>query len=98
MCSQKINDDVDNVDLSGCTVYTTLEPCSIRKSGKTPCTNRLINGKVARVVYGMADKDESVYGHHTLVEAHIEVGLFPHDLMQDFLLSTRNGQTLLEVN
>jgi Cytidine and deoxycytidylate deaminase zinc-binding region len=28
---RKINDDVDNVDLSNCTVYTTLEPCSIRK-------------------------------------------------------------------
>jgi hypothetical protein len=33
----------------------------------------------------MADKDESVYGHHTLVETGIEIGLFPHDLMQDLL-------------
>ena len=83
---KKINDDVDNVDLSGCTVYTTLEPCSRRNSpGKIPCTVRLINAKVTRVVYGMADKDESVYGHHTLVEAGIEIGLFPHDLMQDLL-------------
>jgi pyrimidine deaminase RibD-like protein len=80
---RKINDDVDNVDLSGCTVYTTLEPCSIRKLGKTPCTNRLINGKVARVVYGLADKDETVYGHSTLVEAGIEIGFFLHDLMQE---------------
>ena len=57
---KKINDDVDNVDLSGCTVYTTLEPCSIRKPSKTPCTNRLINGKVERVVYGLADKGQFV--------------------------------------
>jgi pyrimidine deaminase RibD-like protein len=78
---KKINADVDNVDLSGCTVYTTLEPCTERKTGKTPCANRLINGKVARVVYGLADKDESVYGHHSLVEAGIEVWLFPNDLM-----------------
>lgn len=83
---KKLNDDVDSVDLSDCTVYTTLEPCSKRNSpGKTPCTVRLINAKVARVVYGMADKDESVYGHHTLVEAGIEIGLFPHDLMEDLL-------------
>ena len=60
---KKISDDVDHVDLSGCTVYTTLEPCSKRNSpNKTACATRLINAKVARVVYGMADKDESVFG------------------------------------
>ena len=82
---KKINDDVDNVDLSDCTVYTTLEPCSIRKPSKTPCTNRLISGRAARVVYGMADKDETVYGHSSLSEAGIEVGLFPKDLIQELL-------------
>src|SRR5665213_3447024 len=82
----KLNDDVDNVDLSGCTVYTTLEPCSIRKPSKTPCTNRLINGKVARVVYGLADKDETVYGHYSLSAAGIEIGLFPKDLIQELLV------------
>lgn len=80
---RKINDDVDNVDLSGCTVYTTLEPCSIRKPGKTPCTNRLINAKVARVVFGLADKDETVFGHSSLSEAGIEIGLFPKDLTEE---------------
>lgn len=80
---KKINDDVDNVDLSGCTVYTTLEPCSQRTSPKkTACATRLIKAKVARVVYGMADKDESVYGHVSLSEADIDVGLFPKDLIQ----------------
>ena len=82
---RKINDDVDNVDLSGCTVYTTLEPWTERKPSKTPCTNRPIGGKVARVVYGMADKDESVYGHSSIVEAGIEVWLFPNDLMPELL-------------
>jgi pyrimidine deaminase RibD-like protein len=80
---KKLNADVDNVDLSGCTVYTTLEPCTERKTGKTPCATRLISRKVARVVYGLADKDESVYGHHSLVEAGIEVWLFPNDLMPE---------------
>lgn len=82
---RKINDDVDNVDLSGCTVYTTLEPCSIRKPGKTPCTNRLIKSKVTRVVYGLADKDESVYGHVSLAEAGIDLDLFPKDLIQELV-------------
>lgn len=83
---RKINDDVDNVDLSGCTVYTTVEPCSVRKPGKTPCANRLINGKVTRVVYGLADKDETVFGHSSLDEAGIEVGLFPKQLRQELLI------------
>jgi pyrimidine deaminase RibD-like protein len=83
---RKLNDDVDKVDLSGCTVYTTLEPCSTRKSpSKTPCTERLINAKAARVVYGLADKDVSVYGHSSLVEASIEVWLFPNDLMRELV-------------
>jgi len=54
---KKFNADVDNADLSGCTVYTTLEPCTKRKT-KMPCTERLIKAKAARVVYGLADKDE----------------------------------------
>jgi pyrimidine deaminase RibD-like protein len=82
---KKINADVDNVDLQGATVYTTLEPCSERNPPKKPCTERLINAKVRRVVSGSADKHESVYGHSTLVEAGIEIGFFPHDLMQEFL-------------
>ena len=83
---KKINDDVDHVDLSGCTVYTTLEPCSKRNSSnKTACATRLINANVSRVVFGMADKDESVYGHVSLTEANIEVGLFPRDLIQELI-------------
>jgi len=83
---KKLSADVDNVDLSGCTVYTTLEPCSKRNPPKKPCTQRLIEGKVARVVFGMPDKDESVYGHHTLIEAGIEIGVFPHDLIQELFV------------
>jgi pyrimidine deaminase RibD-like protein len=82
---KKINNDVNNVDLRGCTVYTTLEPCSSRKPPKTACATRLINAKVSRVVFGMADKDESVYGHVSLLEADIEVSLFPKSLIQELI-------------
>ena len=94
---KKINDNVDNVDLSGCTVYTTLEPCSERKPPKKPCTERLIAGKVARVVYGMADKHESVYGHSSLVEAGIEIGFFPNDLMQELLILNKEWSDSLRL-
>lgn len=77
---------VSEANVQGATVYTTLEPCSERNLPKKSCTERLINAKVARVVSGSADKDESVYGHSTLVEAGIEIGFFPHDLMQELLV------------
>jgi pyrimidine deaminase RibD-like protein len=76
---------LNEADAQGATVYTTLEPCSERNPPKKSCTERLIDAKVARVVSGSADKDESVYGHSTLVEAGIEIGFFPHDLMQELL-------------
>jgi len=83
---KKLGDDVNNVDLSGCTVYTTLEPCSNRKSQKkTACAARLIHAKVERVVFGMADKDESVYGHVSLQEANIDVDLFPKECIRELV-------------
>ena len=88
---------MNEADLVGCTVYTTLEPCSTRKPPKTSCTKRLIDSKVARVVYGMADKDESVYGHSSLVEAGIEIGLFPNDLMQELLALNKDWSDSLRV-
>lgn len=82
---KKLNDDVDNVNLSGCIVYTTLEPCSKRKPPKQSCATRLISAKAARVVSGMPDKDRDVYGFSSLAEAGIHIGLFPNDLMQELL-------------
>lgn len=76
-------------DVQGATVYTTLEPCSKRKPPKKSCTDRLIEGKVARVVYGMGDKHESVYGHASLQEAGIAVAGFPDELMQELLAINR---------
>ena len=85
-CALKmLNDDVDNVDLTDCTVYTTLEPCSERKPQKIACATRLINAKAARVVSGMPDKDREVYGLSQLAEARIHIGLFPSDLMQGLI-------------
>jgi pyrimidine deaminase RibD-like protein len=82
---KKINENVDQADLSGCTVYTTLEPCSKRKPTKIPCAKRLIESKVARVVFGMPDKDKEVYGLSSLMEAGIDIGSFPKDLREELL-------------
>jgi pyrimidine deaminase RibD-like protein len=85
------------VEVEGATVYTTLEPCSSRKHPKQPCTKHLIDGKLARVVFGMPDKDPSVYGHHTLIEASIEIGVFPHDLIQELQTLNKTWSDSLRV-
>jgi diaminohydroxyphosphoribosylaminopyrimidine deaminase / 5-amino-6-(5-phosphoribosylamino)uracil reductase len=47
--------------LSGATIYVTLEPCSTE--GRTPpCTQALINAKLARVVYGARDPNPKHQG------------------------------------
>lgn len=48
-------------DVTGATIYVTLEPC--RHFGKTPpCTNAIIEHKLAKVVVGMLDPDEKMRG------------------------------------
>jgi len=48
-------------DLTGATVYTTLEPCS--HHGRTPpCTDALIASGVSRVVTALTDPDPNVAG------------------------------------
>ena len=40
---------VENWRLDGCTLYATLEPCPM-------CAGAILNGRVAKVVYGSKDK------------------------------------------
>lgn len=89
---------LNETEVKGASVYTTLDPCSTRNPPKKPCTVRLIDSKVARVVYGIADKHESVYGHASLVEAGIEIGFFPNDLMQELLALNKEWSDSLRVH
>lgn len=61
-------------DLSGSTVYVTLEPCS--HFGRTPpCADALVDAGVARVVVGIEDPDLQVAGQGVsrLKDAGVEV-------------------------
>jgi diaminohydroxyphosphoribosylaminopyrimidine deaminase / 5-amino-6-(5-phosphoribosylamino)uracil reductase len=98
-------DRVDHVDLTGATVFTTLEPCTSRgktKDGrdKIPCVERLIQSGVGVVWIGRYDPNPRVYrlGYQRLLSAGIEVRDFTPglraellDLNSDFVDQFRRG-------
>lgn len=63
--------------VAGATLYTNLEPCCHSTPGKNtpPCTNRIIQEKISRVVISTIDPNPHVNGNgiRTLREAGIEV-------------------------
>lgn len=64
-----------DLDLEGCTIYTSLEPCHPRKSGKKSCTDRIIEARIGRVVIGSYEPPIFVEckGRERLGQAKIEV-------------------------
>lgn len=68
-----INNALANgTDLSTCTLYVTLEPCS--HTGKTPpCTDLIIQHRIPRVVIGSMDPNPLVSGASILSEKGIAV-------------------------
>jgi diaminohydroxyphosphoribosylaminopyrimidine deaminase/5-amino-6-(5-phosphoribosylamino)uracil reductase len=86
------------VDPRGLTMYVTLEPCN--HHGKTPpCTQALIEEKLARVVIGTRDPNPvAAGGMERLAEAGIEVTVGEmepqcRDLIADFLLWQNSHST-----
>lgn len=37
------------------TIYSTMEPCSVRNSGNYPCARRIIDAQISTVVYGIKE-------------------------------------------
>jgi diaminohydroxyphosphoribosylaminopyrimidine deaminase / 5-amino-6-(5-phosphoribosylamino)uracil reductase len=63
------------IDLSRCTLYSSLEPCSVRKSGNGSCCQLILNHGILRVVFGLREPAIFVDGRGTeiLSNAGIEV-------------------------
>jgi len=80
--ANKTGVDVNELELTGATVFTTLEPCTYRGSPKKPCSARLADAKVQTVFIGSYDPNPRVYrrGWNALVEARIRTRDFPEDL------------------
>ena len=65
---------VENL-LNEADVYTTLEPCSVRTSGLSPCANALVDARIRRCYIGVAEPDDFVKceGAEKLKRSGIEV-------------------------
>jgi len=84
---------IDNYRLTGCTVYTTIEPC-------TMCAGALVNARIARVVYGARDErfgavdthfricDNEVLNHRLQITGGV-LAEECRDLMQQFFRERR---------
>ena len=64
-----------HLDLRDATLYTSLEPCSARRSGLHDCAARILEAGIRRVVFAMHEPPVFVEGHgaEVLVAGGIEV-------------------------
>lgn len=83
--------DIESI-LSQADVYTTLEPCSVRTSGLSPCADALIAAKIKRCFIGVGEPDDFVNceGAQRLKNAGIQV-IWMSGLEKECLSAARRG-------
>jgi ATP-dependent DNA helicase RecG len=85
---------VPHIDPSGCTLYTTLEPCTprTRKPPKVSCARRIVDKQIGRVVIGVADPNPEVHGQgiQLLLDHAVKVEFFDSDLVEQILDANRD--------
>lgn len=72
---QRLGDSEAAQAMRGSVMYTTMEPCSVRKSGGYPCANRIIEAGMGAVYLGVAEPADFVVCESTqkLSDAGIKV-------------------------
>jgi diaminohydroxyphosphoribosylaminopyrimidine deaminase/5-amino-6-(5-phosphoribosylamino)uracil reductase len=68
-----------DLDLSRATIYTSLEPCTVRRSRPHPCTNLILAAGITRVVLAMREPNifADCRGVEILRQAGVEVVEIP---------------------
>lgn len=68
------------MDLQQATMYTTMEPCSVRLSGNVPCVSRILEADIKRVVVGVREPPNLVTceGIKLLEQQGVEVLIVPN--------------------
>ena len=74
-------------------VYTTLEPCSVRTSGLSPCADALVASRVPRCFIGVGEPEDFVQceGAQKLKEAGCRV-IWVKGLEEECLAAARRGR------
>ncbi len=77
---------LDGLDVSGATLFTTLEPCTHRNKNK-PCSDWIIEKGIKHVVIGYLDPNPKIYnnGCKKLRAAGIELSYFPKELREEIM-------------
>jgi len=86
-CIIKSNEAGEEID--GAEIYTTMEPCCLRLSGKTPCVEHILKMKIQRVIIGVQEPEHFVKDNNS-----IEI-LRNQGIKVDFVPSLQNECKLL---
>lgn len=77
---------LEGKNVSGATLFTTLEPCTHRNNHK-PCSDWIIEKGIKHVYIGMLDPNPKIYnnGCKKLKEAGVEISYFPRFLRDEII-------------
>ncbi len=83
------------ISLKGSSLYSTLEPCSVRLSGKYPCAKRIIDSGIESVYFGCYEPKDFVKceGVSILKESGIRI-VHLSELNEECLLSIRYNRAV----